>query len=295
MQRNRLYIAGAPGGSSIAPPVHEFIARSFGLDWTCEFLYLESAKEVEEVYRDDNFSGGIVTMPHKREIIPLLDEVDESVRQLVACNLVYPGPNGFLHGTNTDWIGIRDAIRAVAGRPLSTSCALVYGAGGAARAAVFALVKGFGCQTIYVVNRDVEEVEDLVKDVSTYHTPKRGPVLHVKGVEQAKLLEPPSLIVCTVPDFDPVTKHEKEARETLKAFLEAGSYGILVDMCYHPLETYNIKLASQRGWTTVDGVTIIAHQLQTQWRYFFPGQIPAAATKMLRIVAIERSGGAAHA
>lgn len=83
----------------------------------------------------------------------MLDETDEHVKALRACNGVWKKPGGSLVGTNTDWRGIYGSLVAVSekgrGKP-----ALIIGAGGASRAAVYALSKHLDCSTIYVVSYD---------------------------------------------------------------------------------------------------------------------------------------------
>ncbi|KIY01117.1 uncharacterized protein Z520_02669 [Fonsecaea multimorphosa CBS 102226] len=267
--RNRLYIGGGPGGGSTGPKVHEYIAQTLGLDWTCEFLRVKTAKDLMEIYRRPDFAGGLVTMPHKMTIIPLLDQVDDLVRILRACNIVYRAPNGALHGSNTDWVGIRDCLLARSPHHAPGRPAMVYGAGGASRAAVYALAADLACSEIYLVNRDDQEVVDLLADVTQYGSRQYSPqIRHVRSTAEAKDLRTPSYIVSTVPDFDAVTPGEIAAREILVEFLSRNDSpkGLLLDMCYHPVQTRNIKLAQQHGWRTILGYTVSAAQFAVQWR-----------------------------
>ncbi|KIX08753.1 uncharacterized protein Z518_03410 [Rhinocladiella mackenziei CBS 650.93] len=283
--RHRLYIAGGPGGSSIAPPAHEFIARSLGKDWTMDFLQLNSPTEVIEIYRRPDFRGGVVTMPHKRSIIPMIDEVDNYVRALSACNLIYPDLKGRLCGTNTDWIGISESILVHEQEHLPGRIALVYGAGGAARAAIYALLQILKCSQVYVINRDSKEVEDQVADVSKYNRTASLNVLHIQTVNRASTLSSPHFIVSTVPDQDAITEAEAEARKILVEFLSRESKGLLVDMCYHPLRTRNVQLAEENGWRTVNGIEVIGYQLKTQWSFFGSPEIPDRAAEFLQALA----------
>ncbi|KAJ9603836.1 hypothetical protein H2200_011357 [Cladophialophora chaetospira] len=232
------------------------------------FLEALSIQEVVATFKAPEFAGGLVTMPWKKSIIPFLDHVDGIVSTCGACNHVSVTKGGALHGTNTDWIGIRDAflgahtsLSVIAGQ-----VGLIIGAGGASRAAVYALTK-LGCQDIYIVNRDAEEVHELVKDVQNYDASSRPNVMHVRTVQQARLLPAPTYIVGTVPDFAPTTTSEIEARDVYVEFLrkEKPEYAVMQDMCYHPLLTRNLLLAKQHGWLVVDGVQVIGHQLRAQW------------------------------
>lgn len=266
--RSRLYIAGGPGGDSIGPAVHEYIARSLGLDWTCEFLRISSIGDIMKLFRAPDFAGGIVTMPHKRTVIPLLDYYDELVKILGACNFVYSAPNGRLHGTNTDWVGIHKAIQARTPDHIPGRTAMVYGAGGASRAAVYALWAGLRCSKIYLVNRDDQEVAELLQDIGQHGDSYRPDVVHVQTVSQALQLRSPHYVVATVPDFEAVTAGEIEARNILIEFLRRkdSDKGLLLDMCYHPPVTRNIQLAEKFGWSVVHGFTVVAHQFALQWK-----------------------------
>ena len=144
--------------------------------------------------------------------------------------------------------------------------ALIVGAGGASRAAVYALSAQLGCDSIYIINRDKGEVSDLLRDVQAYGTqpPK---LVHVRSVEQARDLPAPYYIVGTVPDIEPKTHDELEARAILSTFLsKEGEKGVLLDMCFKPRNTRILKLARELGWRTVEGTEVIGYQIEEQWR-----------------------------
>jgi quinate dehydrogenase len=180
-----------------------------------------------------------------------------------------------LRGTNTDWRGIKGCLLGASGGspgggdPSGGKPALVIGAGGASRAAVYALGLEMGCTRIYVINRDEGEVRDLVADVMGRMAPpeSRLEMVHVQSVEQARTLESPHYVVGTVPDFEPQTPEERSARSVLEVFLQAkAEKGVFLDMCFKPRVTRQIKLARKYGWRTVEGTEIIGHQIEEQWR-----------------------------
>ena len=254
------------------------------------FLEATNIQQVVDEFRAPDFRGGLVTMPWKTLIIPHLDQVDDMVVRLGACNHVSVTEDGALQGTNTDWVGIRDSLlRAKAPVPAGDGRhGLVIGAGGASRAAVYALAT-LGCKEVYIVNRDLEEVDALMRDMQNYSPQDRPNVIHVQTVQQAKLLPAPSYIVGTVPDFEPQTASEVEARNVYATLLKSKDNshpGTMLDMCYHPLETRNLRLAEHHGWSVVDGVQVVGHQFRVQWRPWTNTEIDdrqeAAAWKILR-------------
>jgi quinate dehydrogenase len=267
--RQYLYLAGIGVTHSFAYALHNLIAKSLDLPW--EFINKECAtvEDVVRIFRLPSFAGGVVTMPFKQSIMPHLDELDDLALTLGACNNVYLTPEGKLRGTNTDWRGIKGCLLSASsggkGKP-----ALIIGAGGASRAAVYALSTQLGCSPIYIINRDAGEVATLLKASRAYA--KEGQLapelIHVQSVAHAESLSSPFYIVGTVPDFEPQTVKELEARAMLTEFLdrEGGEKGVLLDMCFKPRSTRHLKLGRAAGWATADGTGIIGHQLEEQWR-----------------------------
>ena len=223
-------------------------------------------------------------MPWKSAMLPLLDEIDESASTLAACNTVFSDTNGRLVGFNFDWRGVAGALQE--GRSHRESIdrgeirrGLVIGAGGAARAAVYALWKELSCEEIYILNRDDVEVADLLHDVQSYYTitamalsPPLSPMtslpslIHVTTAEQASAIKTPDFAVGTVPDLEPKTAEEQQMKALLTQILEGPQKGVLLDMCYKPPRTRHIAIAEKAGWRTVEGWRVIGHQAQYQWQ-----------------------------
>lgn len=267
--RSKLYIAGAQGGSSIGPRVHERIGHHLGKDWTMTFLECRSVQEVVSIFRQPSFAGGVVTMPWKQAIIPLLDDVDEIVLLTGACNLVFLTEAGRLRGTNVDWVGIETPL-VQARTPRQGDVGLIYGAGGASRAALYTMVIRMGLKTIYIANRDGQEIEQFLKDAQGYTKSHPLTVVPVQTIEAAATLPVPTYIVSTVPDIEPRSESEITTRDVLCTFLRRRdeSRAVLLDMCYHPRQTANMRLADEAGWETIDGVETVARQFRAHWKHW---------------------------
>ena len=264
-QRKFAYLVGIGVTHSIAPPMHDIIAHSLG--YNRRFLAQEcpTVEDAMALFRKPSFAGGVVTMPYKTAIMAHLDRLDDYCIKIGACNNVYRATDGSLRGTNTDWRGIKSCLTFASeegkGRP-----ALIIGAGGACRAAVYALYEELGCVPIYVVNRDGDEVKTLLEDTKPYGNGLQ--ITHLRSAQEAtNLAEMPYYIVGTVPDFEPQTSTEIEARDILITILSSSrEKGVLLDMCFKPRRTRTLKLGEQYGWTTVEGTGIIAHQIDEQYR-----------------------------
>ncbi|KAE8414812.1 3-dehydroshikimate dehydratase [Aspergillus pseudocaelatus] len=243
------YLVGVGVTHSIAPPMHNYIAKALGHDW--KFLAKEcpTVEDAVQLFRRSDFAGGVVTMPYKRTIMDHLDGLDEYAIRLGACNNVYRTADGKLRGTNTDWRGIKGCLlgasEAGRGKP-----AVLIGAGGAARAAIFTLHDQLECRQIYLVNRDRDEVKALLEEAKQVYSDGLD-IVYVERVEQVKGLASPYYIVGTVPDAEPSTPDEVEVHQIIKSFLSTPQEkGVLLDMCFKPRKTRILQAGKANGWKT---------------------------------------------
>ncbi|KAH8701359.1 3-dehydroshikimate dehydratase [Phaeosphaeriaceae sp. PMI808] len=270
-QRKFLYLAGVHVTHSIAPPMHNYIASSLSLPWQFISQECPTVDDVLTIFRAATFAGGVVTMPYKKSIMPLLDELDPLAITIGACNNVYLTPEGRLRGTNTDWQGIKGCLLFGAkgkGPKAIGRAALIIGAGGASRAAVYALFAELGCGDIYIVNRDAQEVADLLEDTKAYASSpssRKPQLIHVTSVAQAEALEAPFYVVGTVPDFEAKTEEEITAREMLTTFLKKKKKGVLLDMCFKPRNTRILQLGRNNGYHLCHFSSQICHLAHLYW------------------------------
>lgn len=267
-----LHLIGIGVSHSIAPSMHNYICERLQKPYT---FYATEAPRIEDVVkllRESTFGGAVVTMPYKKSIIEHLDEADDLVATIGACNNVYLSSDGRLVGSNTDWRGVLGCLTAADEQGMDQP-ALIFGAGGASRAAVYALSRRLRCPVVYVVNRDEQEVRDLEQDTAEMRSAQGTRMVHITSVQQAESLETPHYIIGTVPDLAPQSEAEKTAFRVFDHFMaSAETPGVFLDMCFKPLETRKIILAKQHGWQTVAGTEIIGHQIQEQYKaWFTPG------------------------
>jgi quinate dehydrogenase len=268
-QRKYIYLAGIGVTHSIGVHLHNHTAKALGIPWTFINQECPTVEDVVALFRKPTFAGGVVTMPYKKTIMPFLDELDPLATTLGACNNVYLTEKKKLRGTNTDWLGIKGCLLSGTvtgenegrGKP-----SLIIGAGGACRAAVYALFLELECGEIYIVNRDAKEVDDLFEDSKAYASGRQPKLRHVSSVEDAEQLPAPFYIVGTIPDFEAKTDEELKARAILETFLEQEEKGVLLDMCFKPRNTRIRQMGEKYGWRTVEGTNVIGFQHEEQWR-----------------------------
>lgn len=270
-EQRTLHLVGVGVTHSIAPQMHNYIAKSLCLPWKFYATECPTLDGVIALAKKPTTSGLVVTMPYKNPIMNHLDKIDDLANSIGACNNIYykDDDRRLLCGTNTDWRGVHGCLlekgeekdRPSAAHP---AAALIVGAGGASRAAVYALAVHLHCPTIYILNRDDREVESLIQD--SRRLPTIPDMVHVKTVNEAEALPTPYYVVGTVPDIEPTTESELAVASILKHFLSRSENGVLLDMCFKPRRTRMIKLAEQLDWPYVEGTHVIGYQIEEQWR-----------------------------
>jgi len=163
-----LGLTGWPLGHSLSPRMHNGVIRTLGERYLYLPLESESIAEVMDFVRHMDVRGLSITRPHKETVIPFLDGLDETARRTKAVNtIVKDGPR--LIGWNTDYMAMGTVLREWGAGP--SDRAVVIGAGGAARAAVAALVDRQ--VPVVILNRDAARGRLLAAD---FHVPFGGPL-----------------------------------------------------------------------------------------------------------------------
>lgn len=158
----RLGVIGYPLGHTLSPVFQQAGLDAIGLDATFEAWPTppeELAQKVER-FRSPDYLGICVTLPHKQAVIPLLDSVDVAAQEIGAVNWII-NREGKLTGYNTDAPGFLRALKEELDFDPEGKRALVVGAGGAARAIVYALRSG-AVADLVIANRTVGRANDLV-------------------------------------------------------------------------------------------------------------------------------------
>lgn len=263
----KFYLFGTPISQSMSPTLHNTGFDILGLPHQYQLLETpELGNEIKAAITLPEFGGASVTIPYKLDIIPLLDKLTPAAKAIGAVNTIIPqgqGSGRILVGDNTDWLGIKASITgSLYKAPIHA--ALVIGAGGTARAAIYAL-QALNAQVIYLYNRTVSKAEELARAF---------PAARIKVVEQLRNWPSnsgsPNVIVSTVPAAA-TTTDEKETglillSESIFAYREG--LGVVVDMAYRPAETPLLKLAKEAGgqWVSVPGLEVLLQQGYEQFQ-----------------------------
>ena len=235
-----------PAGHTRSPAMHNAAFRALGID----AVYLafdvppESLASAIAGVRELGLRQLAVSIPHKRAVMDLLDEVDETARRIGAVNTVTRRDQKLV-GSNTDWLGAMLALEGVT--DLDGAEAVVLGAGGAARAAVYGLLQR-GARVV-VLNRTEERAARLAGDLGGAGS---GPLSDLASTPHDVRVNTTSVGLGT--DDSPV-----EATWISPA-------AVVMDAVYDPPRTRLLRDAADRGARTVSGKWMLVHQAAEQFR-----------------------------
>jgi shikimate dehydrogenase len=218
--------------------MHRAALAAAGLqDWSYQRLPVppELFAETARALGAAGFRGANVTIPHKEVALAIADDASDSARAIGAANTLSYGEDGAIHADNTDAPGLLDALE---GRLRET--AVVLGAGGSARAVVWAL-RTSGTH-VQVWNRTAERAAGLGVEV----LPAGGPL------PAADLL-----VNCTSVGLGDPSRTFKQLPISPDAM---GTYPTVVDLVYRPGGTALELAARERGVTVVGGLEVLVHQ-----------------------------------
>jgi shikimate dehydrogenase len=221
--------------------MHNAALRAPGLQaWRYQHLPVppELFGETVRALPGSGFRGVNVTIPHKEAALGLATESSERARAIGAANTLLFEPDGTLGADNTDAPALIDALPfAVRGRT-----ALVLGAGGSARAAVWALQEA-GARRVAVWNRTRPRAEELAATLGADV---------VDGAESADVL-----VNCTAVGL---RGGEDPFKELPLAADDLDAFGCVVDYVYTRTETRLVQAARRRSASVVDGLTLLVGQ-----------------------------------
>jgi 3-dehydroquinate dehydratase/shikimate dehydrogenase len=243
--RTSLYgILGSPVGHSLSPVMHNEAFRHLDLDCFYVPVDVEDATLAMACARTLGFKGLSVTRPHKVSTMALLDEIDESALTLGAINTV-TYRNGKYSGSNTDLGGLVRSLEEHTS--LNGKTVVVAGAGGAARAAVFGLVKA-GAKVL-IINRTEEKGRKLASELEGEFCPSG----------ELKSRNPDILINATPLGMATWAEESPFPTELLKPKM------LVMDMVYSPPRTRLLRDALDKGCKVIGGLSMLIHQAALQF------------------------------
>lgn len=242
--------------NSLSPLFHNQIILKYSLN----FCYLpfqvaetDLGKAIQGI-KALNIRGVNITFPYKEKAIEFLDKVEKSARRIGAVNTIVNN-KGFLTGYNTDVIGFKKSLQEDGEFVIKEKKAVILGAGGAARAVVYALLEE-KIEEICIFNRTLEKAKKIKQNLSSFFPKSRISVFPLEGedlkdkIEKAHLLVnatslgmPPRVDITPLPD-------EKLFHPNL----------LVYDLIYHPARTLFLRQAERAGAKIINGLPMLVYQ-----------------------------------
>jgi len=254
-------VAGNPIKSSLSPVMMNTAFRRETVN--AVYLALQATKiaDLLKLVQEIPIQGLSVTMPLKQEIMAHLEKTDPLSAKIGACNTVLRAQDGKLYGFNTDVAGIIGPLEKR--MSLRGAKALVLGAGGAARAAVFGL-RDKGAD-VFILNRTAETAQKLAKQAGA------------KTIKKDALAKNPFDVIINA---TPIGMAGQKGAQVLEA--KDLNTKLVFDLVYNPVETPLLRAARQQSIPIITGVEMFVHQGARQFE-IWTGK-PAPEEEMLRVV-----------
>ncbi len=274
-------IVGWPVEHSRSPALHGYWLKQHRIDGHYGRLPVQPQRAALEelvafLKRTPNARGCNLTLPHKIEIMPLLDRIDPVARHIGAVNTVVKRKDGTLEGRNTDGFGFLEALGYNAPHwSAEAGPVLVLGAGGAARAVVASLIDA-GVPELRLVNRTRQTAVEL----GVAFTPDDGRRIVIGSwAERSALVEGTTLLVNT-------TSLGMKGQPPLDIDLAALPHeAVVYDIVYVPLETGLLAAARARGNRCVDGLGMLLHQGRPGFEAWFDRKVDVSAEQRRAVAA----------
>jgi len=257
-------VMGFPISHSLSPVMHNAAFGALGLDAIYAPFEVSPAKArlVLQGLVAAGIDGFNVTVPLKEVVLRSLHVLSPEVRQIGAVNTVVIR-DGRLAGYNTDSIGFLTALRREARIPsLRGHVAVVLGAGGAAKAVIFALINA-GCVRVTVANRTVSRAQRLVRSMESLTTRGRVAAHPLDADRLNDVIQQADLLV----NATSVGMHRGDPLLIDPQTIHRGL--VVFDLVYGAHPTRLIEEARRRGALAVDGVPMLVYQGAESFRLWW--------------------------
>jgi len=271
-------VIGNPIDHSLSPRLHNYWFKENNIDAVYEKKQVKE-NDIEGIIsemRNDKIDGINVTVPFKKSVIPLLDELDNLAKKTQSVNTIYKDKNKII-GTNTDILGFEYSLSSTTFLSLKIKNEvkgkkiLILGAGGVTSSIIFALEK-METSTIMLSNRTKEKAENLKKLFPQLELIKWGDVKNFDIIINATSLG------------------LKESDKIPINYDQIGPGKLFYDVIYNPRKTNFLLEAEKRGHQIKNGKMMFVYQASEAFRRWtiapnvWEGLIPSVNKKVLQLL-----------
>jgi 3-dehydroquinate dehydratase / shikimate dehydrogenase len=257
--RTRIYgVIGDPISHSVSPLFHNtgFIARN--VDAVYLPFLVKDLRDFLRAIPELGIRGFSITIPHKQTILRHLKECEPLAAEIGAVNTVVVRNDGSLAGSNTDYIGVLRALEKKLA--LHGSRVLIFGAGGAARAAAFAVVRAGA--SLSICARRESAARELAMAAGGESVPRRA----LRSRHFDAIINATPVGMRPHDKVSPLLGRELNCR-------------VVMDLITRPQKTQLLKLAAAKGIATISGIEMFIPQGVAQWELWMGRRAPEAAMR----------------
>lgn len=279
----RYGLLGYQLGHSLSPQMHNAAFSKFNLagQYSLYPVNSENFKDFMQSLNKKNIKGLNVTVPYKEKILSYLDGESDGAKSIGAVNTIIVEKNN-IRGFNTDFLGFSKHIKEII-NPYNLEVALL-GAGGAARAVVYSLLKD-KVQSISIFDIDAKRKDNLVRVAREWAAQlnKDTVIKQAKDIEGLAILDKDLLINAT-----PVGLNKDDPLILDKSFLHKNL--IVYDLIYNPAMTKLLSAAKEKGLKFSNGLGMLIYQGAQSFLYFSGANIEVAEVAGVMREALNKEG-----
>jgi len=251
----KFYVIGDPIDHSLSPLLQNFLLEKFRINgkYAAQRVRAESLAEAMKFFLIDNAKGFNVTTPHKRAVLKYINHLTPEAEAIGGVNTIKI-EHGKFAGHNTDAIGFQNSLR-LQNYSFKDQSAIIFGAGGAARAVTMALIRE-QCSRITIINRNVEKAEKMVTDFLRRFAKIEFAALPLNSDKINEIIKSAQLLVnaTTVGMGDLINDSILPGTDGLHHDL------LVYDLIYRPYKTRLIQQAERYGVPGMNGLDMLILQ-----------------------------------
>lgn len=246
-------VIGNPIGHSLSPLLHNTGYVAARRDAMYLPFLVENLGEFIRAIPEYALRGFSVTIPHKQSILKYLAGCEVMAEKIGAINTVVVTRKGKLRGSNTDYLGV---LRALRGKlPLAGARVLIFGAGGSARAAAFAL--GHAGAEVLICARRESAARTLARACGSQVIGRR----HLASTSFELIVNATPVGMYPHAEESPLQERELNA-------------ALVIDLVYRPMLTRLLRIAKKKGIRVISGMEMFLAQGFAQWELFMGQPAP---------------------
>lgn len=251
----KFYVIGDPIDHSLSPLMQTFFLEKFSINGTykAKRIKTEELDSAVKTFIHEGVNGVNVTTPHKKEVLKYINVLTAEAKIIGSVNTIKI-ENGNLIGHNTDAIGFQASLQILK-FSFKNKNAIIFGAGGAARAVVLALIRE-NFKSIVISNRNLEKAKRLTQDFSQSFPKSEFAAIPLNSEEIEKIIKSSRLLV----NATTVGMGDLSENSILPNTNCLHKDLLVYDLVYRPYKTKLIRQADSCGVTGINGLDMLILQ-----------------------------------